>query len=915
MRRVFRIPFKRANVARDIDDEIAFHVDMTEQRLVAGGMTIEAARERAMKQFGSVEPVRNDCITLDTQRERAASRVKLLSEVQQDVSYAFRTLRRNVGFTAVIVGALALGIGANTAIFTLIDAVVVRNLPVSHPEQLVVIGDPTLVNSFGEGTPHTDALSYPLYKDIQSHAGRFTGVLATGRAGRLDMLVDGANAELEHPRGRFVSGNYFTVLGVPSYRGRVFDGSEDRTLGGAPVATISHAYWTRRFQQDPSVVGRTVVVNDNRFAIIGVTPPSFTGEVVGESPDIWLPLSMYDVMHPYERALETRNSSWLLLLGRLEPGVTLEQARQELTAFIPRTIVANATGSTGATFLARKRPVFVSSGAKGFSEIRATFEAPLFTLMIGVALLLCIICTNVANLLLARAVARGREMAVRLALGAERSRLVRQLLTESALLAVIAAGAGLLIALWGSRGLLMLASDGAPIPLELTVDASMLAFTILVSFGAVALFGLAPALRASRVDYATTLRASGRAVTSGQFGSRGRRASLGSLLIAGQVALSVVLLVGAAMLTRSLRNLQSVDVGLDRDHLVILNVDVNARGYRGVRLAELTRGLRERLAAVPGVSAVAYSENGIFLGSDWSSEVGIPGVTLPTAEDSSAATDNVGPGYLRAIGGRLLAGRDIEMADEQQAHRVAVVNNAFASYYFHNVNAVGKYFYIRDTVAIEIVGVAADIRDHHLDVAARRRAYSPYMPTDTLFTNPTELRFAVRTTGDPRGVVENVRQAVAAVDPLLPIDRNEPLSTLMRQSIREERLVARLASVFGVLALLLASVGLYGIMTYAITRRTGEIGLRTALGAQRSDIMWLVLSGALRLVGAGIVVGVPLALAASRLLRGQLHDVPPMDSGSIAAALIVLAASAVVAALVPALRASRVSPLVALQGD
>ena len=916
MRRVFRMPFGRGHIARDVDDELAFHLEMRAQRLVAGGMPPEAARREALRQFGDIGVVRDDCVIMDEQRERAISRADVFGDLQQDMVYALRTLRRNAGFTAVIVGALALGIGANTAIFSLIDAVVVRGLPVKSPQQLVAVGDPSRVSSLSQGSPRTDLISYPLYRDIRANNRSFSDVLASGRTGRLDVRMDGTKRELEHPRGRFVSGNYFSVLGVPAFAGRVFDGSEDRVLGGSPVAVISHAYWTRRFHDDASAVGQTIVVDDNRITIIGVAPPSFTGEVVGASPDIWLPLSMHDALNPHQRILDDRVTSWLLLLGRLSPGVTLTQAQHDLASLITHTIVATAKPADARAFVARKDRIYIGPGAKGFSRVRATFQAPLFTLMIGVGLLLFIICANVANLLLARGIARGREMAVRLALGADRTRLVRQLLTESVVLALLGTLTGLLVAWWGSHALLLVAADGAPvIPLDLGFDTRVMGFTVAVSFVAVGLFGLLPALRGSRVELATAMRAGAPSVAGSALGNRGQRAPLGKLLIVGQVALSVVLLVGAAMLAHSLRNVEGTDVGLDRDHLLVLDVDVTARGYEGTRLANLAHVLRDRIAALPGVSAVAFSENGIFSGTESETTLELPGFTMRTADDSLVAYDQVGAGYAAAIGARVVEGRDVETHDEGRPGRVALVNQSFARFYFPGAAAVGKFFRTQDSLAIQIIGVVGDIRDHALEGAQKRRVYFPYAHSDTSLGLPGALRFEIRTFGEPSASVQPVRAAVVAVDPSLPIDGLDPLSVLMRQSIREERLVARLATAFGAFALLFASIGLYGVMTYAITRRTGEIGLRAALGAQRHDVLGMVLSDAVRLVGAGIFVGLPLAFTAARMLGTQLHDVAAVDPLSIGVALGVLLASAVVAALVPALRASRVSPIVALRAE
>ena len=916
MRRVFRIPFSRGHIAREVDDELAFHIEMRMQRLIAAGWSVDAARVEALRQFGDVMHVRDDCVTMDQQRERAMSRANLFGEVQQDVVYAFRTLRRNTGFTAVIVAALALGIGANTAIFTLIDAVIVRSLAVSHPEELVAIGDPARVGSMSQGSPRTDLISTPLFNDIRRDARSFSGVLASGRTGRLDARVGAAGAELEHPRGRFVSANYFTLLGVGASRGRVFDGREDDNVGGSPVATISYGYWTRRFHNDPSVVGRTITIQDTKVTIIGVAREDFAGEIVGGRTDVWLPMTMHDALFPNQRILDDRMTSWLLLLGRLNPGVTAEQARAELIPLMTRSIVTNAPGATADAFTAGTKTWYIGSGAKGFSRVRATFEAPLFTLMIGVALLLCIICANVANLLLARAIARGREMAVRLALGAARNRLVRQLLTESVVLAGLGAGVGLLVAWWGSHALLVLAGDGSAIPVALTLDLRVLFFTLLVSCLAVMLFGLVPALRASRVELASTMRSSAQSLAGSALGHRGQRAPLGKLLIAGQVALSVVLLVGAAMLVRSLRNVQSVELGLDRDHLLIVDLDINAHGYTGSRLTSLVHSLHDRVAEIPGVSSVTYSVNGIFSGTESNTNIQVAGFVARAPEDSSIAYDQVGPNYARGIGGRIVQGRDFSTADESRYPAgIAMLNESAAKFYFPNGNAVGQFVHFNDTTAIQVVGVMADTRDHQLAGDPGRRIYFPYVNTDTALTTAGSLRLEVLTRGEPAALVQQVRKAVVAVDPSLPIDGVDPLTTLMKQSISQERLVARLATAFGVLALLLAGIGLYGVMTYAITRRTGEIGLRAALGANRADVIGMVLFDALRLVGAGIVVGLILALPTTRLLRAQLHGIGAVDPASIGAAIFVLGISAVVAVLIPALRASRVSPIVALRAE
>jgi len=899
--------FGRTRRERELTAEMESHAQLEADELVRRGVSPAEARRMALAHSGGV--------TAAHDAFRDQSGLPWLEQLVQDIRYGVRTLRRSPGFTLVIVVMLALGIGANTAIFSLIDAVVVRSLPVPHPEQLIEIGDPARVSSFSSGSPRTDLVSYPLYLDLRTHTRTLAGLAASGRSDRIDAHIGAADAPLEHPRGRFVSDNYFTLLGVPALRGRVFGDAENQGAGASPVAVISYGYWTRRFHNDPAVLGTSIVVDDNALTVVGITPPSFTGEIVGVSNDIWIPLTMQPALQPHTPTLTSRSASWLLLLGRVAPGRTLSEATAELGPLYTQLVVASASGRDGAEFVAAHHTMYIGEGARGFSRVRATFETPLFTLLIGVGLLLVIICANVANLLLARAVVRGREIAVRLALGANRGRLVRQLLTESVLLALTGSATGMLFAWWASRALIAQAFNGASVPLDLSIDVRVMAFTLGVSFIAVVIFGLVPALRASRVELATTIRASASSASSGAIGHRGRKAPLGKLLIAAQVALSVVMLVGAGMLVRSLRNVQAADVGLDRDHLLITDVDINARGYSGDRLQQLAHAVRDRIAAIPGVSAVTYSENGIFSGTDSGTNFEIPGFVARSPGDTNTYYDVVGANYVHGIGGHLLDGRDFAASDEGRAGRLALVNETFAATYFKNQRAVGKYIHLDDTTLVEIIGVVADTRDHSLTRKADVRVYFSYGQTGPGVDAPGSLRFLVRSKGEPASVAAQVRAAVVAVDPLLPIDGNTPLALLMEASILQQRLMAKLSTAFGVLALLLASVGLYGVMTYAISRRTREIGLRVALGARQGDVVRSVLFESLRLVAAGMLIGLPLALAAVRLLTSQLNGVETIDPPSIAAALGVLAASGVIASLLPALRASRVSPIVALQTD
>jgi predicted permease len=913
MRRAVRLIFRRAQIVDAVDDELAFHLDMRTQRLIACGMAPDAARREALRQFGNFESVRRDCVTFDEERERTMRRRNHWEELIQDLVYAVRTLRRNLGFSLVVVLTLALGIGANTAIFTLIDAVVLRRLDVPHPEQLVAIGNQARVTALSQGGARLDILSYPLYREIRSRTRAFEGLAASGRADRVEVAADGRTAE--HARGRYVSGNFFTVLGVSAALGRVFGPEEDRAAGASPVVVISYDYWQRRFAADRDIVGKKLLINDVPVTVAGVGREGFRGEVVGSAYDIWLPITMQPVLMPHQRYLEDWSTSWLLLLGRLRPGATLAQARVEV-----RTIARQVLEDHVSAFIysppanvrevARENPMSIESGARGFSRVRSNYESPLLILMVGVSLLLLIVCANVANLLLSRSIARGREIGVRLALGAGRGRLVRQLLTESAVLALAGAVSGLLLAAWGSRLLVALAADGANIPLDLRLDLPVLAFTLVLSLAAVALFGLAPALRASRVDLATTMRAQARSVSGGLGTSVGHRLPAAKLLIAAQVALSVVLLTGAALLVRSLRSLEKQPMGLDREHLLIADLDVGSRGYPAAQRGTLVEELAGRFSRIPGVLGVSYSENGIFSGTESQSGISVEGFTPRVEADSESVYDQVGPRYAAAIGARLLQGRDFDARDNTHTGYVALVNESFARFYFPS-GAVGRWFK-SDTTPIQIVGVINDVIDHDLRSGPPRRYYLPYLHAQG---DPSAARFEIRTSGDPARIGPEVRRVVMAVDPLLPIDGIDPLTQLTRQSVRVERLLARLATGFGIGALLLAAIGLYGVMTYAVTRRTGEIGLRVALGAQRSGVIGLVVGDALRVVLLGFAIGLPVALGALRLIGAQLHGVGTTDPLSLGVALAVLLASAIVAVTVPALRASRVSPIVALREE
>jgi predicted permease len=908
---VFRIPFSRFRLVREVDDEILFHLQSRIDALVAGGMSPTDARASALTQFGDVRGVRGDMLVLDRERETAARRRRFIAEIRQDVAYGMRTLRRNAALAGLVIGGLALGIGANAAIYSLVDAVLVRPLPVGHPEGLVIVGDPHYVDSRGHGTPDGLLYSYPLYVDVRRNASAFDGLAAVGASDRVDAYFGEPGTELEHPHGRLVSGNYFAVLGVRAAAGRTLDASADEPTAPAE-ATISHEYWTHRFHQDPSVVGHTVRIDGIRVTITGVAQPGFSGEIVGERTDIWLPVGIRDRLHPNNTWLADRRMMWLLLIGRAKNGLSLAQVRVATSPIVESAIRAAAKPDELSEIKDRGFTFAFASGARGLSGVRDTFGNPLVALMLGVALLLAIVCVNVANLLLARGVARRREMSLRLAIGANRARIVRQLLTESLLLALFSSAAALFVAWWASHVLVAMASQGNPISVSVGPTPRVLGFTFGLSIVSVLFFGLTPALRASRVDVAETLRSTARSVTHG--------ARFGTLLISAQVALSLVLLVGASILTRSLRRTEAIPLGFDRDHLIVADLDITTAGYTGERLANAVRTLRDRVAATPGVAAVSYSMNGIFIGTEWHTDVHVAGQVARTPKDTVTAADQVGAGYAAALGARLVAGRDLDTRDEAVAPRTALVNASFAQFYFPGANAVGGLARFDDSSVVEIVGVIADVRGQSLDTtsanSAVRRIYIPYLHQSgtTKFSQPKQLRLLVRTTGDPSALVQPVRRAITETDRSIAIDDLEPVTQLIRLSIRDEHLVARLATGLGVLALLLAAIGLFGVTSYSIARRTSEIGVRIALGARRPDIARLVMRDGLRPVAAGVVIGVPLAMGAVRILEHHLNDISS-DPVSLALAVSVMFTSAVAAVFLPARRAMRIDPIGALREE
>jgi predicted permease len=829
----------------------------------------------------------------------------------QDIRYGLRMLRKNPGFTLVAVLTLALGIGANTAIFSLINALVLKPLPVTRPQELVVVGDPAHANWISVGTPRTDNFSYPLYRELSDHNGVFSGMLASGNVHRSKVESERYGLTSEQATGTLVTGNYFSVLAIDAAFGRTLMPEDDGAPGAHAVVVLSYDFWKQKLAQRADVIGQTLRINNFPYIVVGIAAPNFFGDTVGEKQDFWVPMAMQSWMQPGRPSLEDIQVSWLRTMGRLKPGITVAQAESNLNLIFQQwlkspPVLALDPGDQKA--LAQTK-VPVVPGGRGFSGIRQASFVPLMLLMGIVGLVLLIACVNVANLLLARATARQKEVAIRLAIGATNLRLIRQLLTESLLLSILGALAALLLANWGTRGLLRLSfSEAASAGVIVPLDARVLAFTASLCVVTGLLFGLVPALRAARVPAGSTLKEAG-------FGQgKTSRLPVGKLLVAAQVSICLLVLFAAGLLLRSLSNLKNVNLGYSKDHILMMRADPVPAGYKKDQLIRYQQEMLARLKTIPGVRGVTASENGLFSGTESGSQMKIEGYVAARDADRDAAWDQVGPDYFKALGIPILLGREFGPEDTPTSPRVAVINETMSRFYFGNTNPIGRRIWIdnreHQDKPFQIIGVVRDSRQQTLRDKIERRFYMPTtQPEDELYA----INFEIRTTGKPEAIMESARKTFASFDANVPLQSVHTVEELVDSSIRPDILIARLSVVFGIVALLLACVGLYGLMSYTIGSRTREIGLRMALGAQRMQVLKMVLAEALKLVLAGVVVGVPAALAASQLLSSVLFGLKATDPLSLMAVILLLGVVAALAAAVPAYRAAQVDPMVALR--
>jgi putative ABC transport system permease protein len=891
--RRLRFRLHRAQFEQDLAEEMRLHLELRAEAKQAGGMAAEGAEAAARRQFGNATRLR--------EISREAWGWTVVDTLAQDLRYGLRTLAANPGFAATAVLSLALGIGANTAIFSLVNAVMLRSLPVEDPQRLaqVVSGD-------------SGYFTNPIWEQIRDRQNVFSGALAYSQD-RFDLAAGGQSQFAE---GMWVSGDFFRVLGVPAVRGRVFRKEDDRRGGGAngSTAVISYRFWKGHFQKDPEVVGKTVRLNRQKFEIVGVTPPWFAGLEVDRGYDVAIPIGCEPLLHTDRSALDQRSWWWLRVLARLGPERTVQQAADRLKAMAPEvnraTLPPNWSPQDQKEYL--KRPLSLRPAATGFSGTGNQYRTALFTLMGIVGLVLLIACANIANLLLARAAARRRELSVRLAIGASRARVIRQLMTESVLLAMLGAAGGLLLSIWGSRLLLgLISTTGSPLEIDVTPDVRVLGFTMGVAVLTAVLFGFAPALRATRLGLNAVLKESSRGALRGS-----SRFHLGKALVTGQVALSLVLLVGGGLFLGTLRNLLTVDAGFRPENILLVSGDVQQAGLGKERRLGTFRQIVERLRAVPGVVSASSSSFTPISNMIWNGDVYPEGFAAgKPAGERLVYFNRVSPGYFRTVRTPLLIGRDFNEHDDLKGPRVMIIGQTTARRFFGTGNPIGKTIGMDEVPGqrdvYQVIGVVKDIKYGQLNEETLKTAYLACAQDPDPWPS---IVFQVRAAGPLEGLLPSIRTAISGVNGGMALEFRY-FETQVRESLLQPRIVALLSTAFAALALLLAMVGLYGVTAYGVAQRQGEIGIRMALGAQRRAVIWLVLRDIVVLLAVGMALGLVASLAAGRLVTSLLYGVRSNEPAQLAATAIILAAATALAAYLPARRAARLDPVAALREE
>lgn len=828
----------------------------------------------------------------------------------QDLRYAIRTLIKNPGFSVIAVLTLALGLGANTAIFSLTDQILLRLLPVENPQELVVLRSPGPKSgrTWADGDSAA-SLSYPIYKILRERNNVFSGLLARFP---VSLSVSG-EGQTERAEGELVSGNYFDVLGVRPALGRLFTDEDDRVPGAGTVVVLSHGYWTRHFGADSGILNKTLTINGVPMTVVGVSRAGFSGVQVGQLPDIFIPITMKAQMTPNWDGLNDHRDYWLAIMGRLNPGLTAADA-EEAFAPIYRQILeeelafaGRLTPETQQRFLERK--MLFDPGSRGRPILQRDVKQPLLVLMGMVGLVLLIVCANVANLLLARGAARQREIAIRMAVGAGRGRLVRQFLVESLVLSLIGGLVGMLVAWWAISGLISGIPDSVgAIGLSSQLDLRLFGFNIFLSIMTGILFGIAPAMRATRLNLESTLREQGSSVS----GSRAQ-VHFRKWLVASQIVLTTVLLVGAGLFARSLSNLQRLDLGMRIENLVTFSIQPSINGYSPQRTVALFDALHQKLASQPGVESVSEAVISVFTDSNSSANITVEGYDAQENEQMNIGQNWIGPGYFSTLGVPLVKGREFTISDTANSPKVALVNEAMVRRYFSNREPIGAKFAFGSSNQvrpnIEIVGVVKDSKHASVRDDVVPYAYIPYSQMRDL-GNAT---FYIKTRQDVAAMAGAIRSETQQLDANLPIYNLKTLEQQVDESLFADKFLTFLSMCFALLAALLASVGLYGVMAYTVTRRTREIGIRMALGATRGNVSWLILREVVVLAVIGLVVGLPGAYGLARLTESLLFGVKAGDPIVFTVAGALLIVSTLLGGYLPARKAAGIDPLVALR--
>jgi putative ABC transport system permease protein len=882
--------FRSDDLSREIDREMEFHIAERTDDLVARGMRLGAARYEARRRFGNY----------GTQKERTRERdlFTFVYTIATDLRYTFRALRATPAFAVVAVLSLGLGIGANTAIFTLINAVLLRSLPVSHPEELVVVVR-------GEGG---EEFTNPLWEAIRDRQDVFSGAAAYSTS--TFNLANGGEAR--RVPSSWVSGDFFPMLGVQPVVGRLLSHTDD--FRGCPaVAVISANFWQSEYAGAADVIGKTIQLEGKPFPIVGVVDPDFFGVAVGQQTSIYTPICAEPIVSGNAGALEQRSFWWINILARPKPGLTLEQVRSRIASLsgdVARSTLPSNWPAT-ATEQYLKSTLGVEPGAAGLSDVRTQYRKALWVLMSVVGLVLLIACANVANLLLARAAAREREMAVRLALGAGRRRLIGQLLTESVVLSLLGAAAGTAFAMWGTRVLVrMMSTSNRAVWLDLSIDLRVLGFTIAVAMATGILFGLAPAWRARRVDPHTAMKSHGRGFAEGH-----SRFGVGKALVVSQVALSLVLVVGAALLLGSWRRMATTNPGFQSDGVLVVRTAFRRSDSVATRGGALHRQILETLRATPGVVAASASTITPVGSSSWNNAIEVAGFSAKSERDAVVWRNEVTSGYFTTMRSAIVAGRDFNDGDVPTSPKVAVVTEELARKFFGGAGAIGRQFRVQQGKSfgppIRIVGIVQNSKYRSIREDAQPIAYLATSQSD----DPSGSdKFEVRVRGDAALAIPTIRTLLSQIAPTATLEF-VTLEDQLARSLRLPRTLATLSGFFGSLALLLAAIGLYGIMSYSVARRRNEIGVRIALGAGQGRVVRMVLGEVGRMVMAGVAIGTFLALAGAKLVAAFLYGVKPSDPTTLAVSALVLATVGVLAALAPAARAARLDPVDALRED